>query len=282
MITEAPNFGIHTGQRIPKGLIPIDLFCVVQGLLSQSSEQHKRTPATLHGMQERLRSEAGGELPEALINQLGFPGLKWQLVYNPRNLPLFFLGAPRNRKALISFSEATGTVVIDRKLDTRNRKVYVDTVRVAGIGQASDYSRRIMALEYSAHGDKPATEVDVSVSHLEFPEPLDPYSFTAQYYFSSSTEAPSKPGITHVYTSGGVTTAAMVAGADAHRLLLRGASSDRTSHLRLLDCSYGSVERLGFRIENTDTVHRVLYDPPIQSIGLSPWRLESPVRLAQS
>lgn len=281
MPVEAPDFAIVTGQQVPKGIKPV--------YLPDLMTERNRVPSTLEWIQRLLRQEVRAGLPQALIDQLGFAELRWQLVYNRHSLPLLFVGTPtlpyKSIYESINLAEATGTIYLNRRVSGNpdDRVVCVSHLGVAGVGRASNGSTRVLAALYNP-SHKQAYHINVSVSPPEFPYPSEsaPYSYKMDYDYAARP-IPSRQGT--VYHIGGIVTKGMVlaTAVDRQNGHMRVFSSfDMTlqgTEVRPID--YGrSSEDLGFRVwSSDDSFHQVSYQPPRRAAGLSAWQVDFPKRL---
>lgn len=149
MPVEAPDFEIVTGQPVPEGIKPV--------YLPNLMAERNRVPSTLERIQALLQREVGAGLPQALIEQLGFTELRWQLVYNRHSLPYLFVGAPTTQDQPINLAEARGTIYLDRGgRSNLDGTVFVSDLGVAGVGRVSNGSARVLTARYSPHHHKQA------------------------------------------------------------------------------------------------------------------------------
>lgn len=273
MPVEAPDFAIVTGQQVPGNIKPL--------VLSRVMQEAAQVPVTLEWIQGLLRHEVGGSLPQALIKQLGFNQLGWKMVHFRNSLPFLFLGTPGTLQEPIPLAEATGTIYVDRFVSgNMDNKVVVMDLGIAGIGQASDGSTRVLAVQYSPHF-KLASHVDVSVSQEELPPLLtDPLSFLARYYYDYVARPIPSTGET-VYHIGGIVTERMVlatagAGQSDHRRVFISSNAERRGN-QVLPLDFGQLSGdLGFTVESDINLHLISYQSPAKPIR---WQVAVPKRL---
>lgn len=282
MPVEAPGFAIVTGQPVPEGIKPVYL----PDLMAETN----RVPSTLEWIQALLQREVGAGLPQALIEQLGFAKLRWQLVYNRHSLPYLFVGVPTTQVGPIELAEAAGTIYLVRGgRNNLDDNVFVSDLGVAGVGRVSNGSTRVLTAQYSP-SHKQAYTINVSVSPQEFPPPppetsshYEKYSNYRYHYCHVARPIPSTPHT--VYHIGGIVTARMVLetavnGQDAHERVLSSYDSTHQGN-RVLPLDHGRLSRiLGFTVESLDNLHRVSYHPPRETApALTAWQVEFPKKL---
>lgn len=252
-----------------------ELSPMVDSLLdSPENKNILRVNLTLNQIQALLREQTGGQLPDALVNQLGFRELGWQLLYDPNVLPMLFVGQPYHAEGAFDLKEAMGTIELRRGVieSTEDRQVY-GGLRVAGVGRATDNSRRVMAVEYKAYGErKSAIEIDVSVLEQELVFPgmrrrLD-------------IPIPCSPG--EYYHTAGLITPAM-ANSAGHQQVIRAYDPSRQSGEQLY-FNFDSLQShyRGFRIRSSRHTHTIFFEPSETEVGLSPWQVIIPKGLDKS
>lgn len=261
LLKELLKEGIQAGQPVPADIKPVMLAEVT----SERLEFQVRT-CEIHDIQEYLASETGAQLPEELIEKLGYRKLNWRVVHKNDMLPILFIGVNDTKYTGPDFKQyqASGTIVVDRGISVNpDHEVFIKEINVAGTGLDSNRTTRVTAASYSAD-DRRAVRWDVSVADNEFPSKnmLPPYIELTSYdhEIAAIPTDPFKP-----FTTAGIVTESMTARTgptgNRHKRVMQMIDATNNGHLELADMGDLSYE-CGFTLTKDNLDYLTLsYNP---------------------
>lgn len=186
MAEQTPLSIIRTGQPFPDGVQPkgINFLLINEGSLPRIDRRFNQ-------IQETLKAEVGGMLPQILVDPLGLAALRWQSIESDA-LPVLLVGTNQQSEGPIALRDATGIIEIERSpYSFQDNKVLVDYLRVAGVAQVPYGGSRVFAAAFDARNRR-VGELGISVASSEFP-PEEAGSFKRNFDQATSP-IPTEPG----------------------------------------------------------------------------------------
>lgn len=246
---------IKSGDKVTEGINYLDLD---QLLLLEKEGKTQLRPTTLFAIKEIIRKEAGGALPNELVEALGLAGLYWWILYHPETLSTLFLGEAPRSGGLDSSHDAVVTIKVSRYVDhsqidrlgTRSR--FPDTVFPASISLAGVHQGlgRIIATKFNERLH--LEEVQVSLKEGEIDTQYKPDLYHVGSYGHSYSIAPTDEGA-------GVITEAMVRNVGTDKQVTTINVNGRGLEYYLGD-EWDKLERTGYRLAG-DSKHLKLITP---------------------